>query len=124
MSATAFVSALLKGFSEVANPVTDALTPLTATPPSTVALAAFLNDFGWTLAPASNPGSIAAAFGTLDGDITALVTDAQNLPADPSAGDIAVVVGDVGKLLTDIGNVAANFGSLNLAPFSVNEFQQ
>ncbi len=123
MSANAFVSALLKGFASVGQPVTKALAPLADTPPSTDALAAFLREFGWTLAPGSDPAAIAAAFGALETDVNSLVTDAQLLSDGSSDDEIAAVVSDVAQLLTQIGNLAAGFGSVNFAPFDNHEFQ-
>jgi hypothetical protein len=122
MGAESFVSALLKGFSQAVQPVTGALTPLAASPPSFDALASLLSEFGWTLAAGSDAHAIETAFGTLSSDINTLASDAQQLAADSSADEITVVVSDLAHVIADIENLSADFSSLSFAPFNQNDF--
>src|SRR5689334_12576291 len=112
MSAESFVSELLKSFSQVVEPLTDALTPLAAAPPSTDELAALLADFGWTLPGGSDATAIATALGSLATDAETLVTDAQQLNSNSSSDEITHVLTDLAAVLADITNLAAAAGNL------------
>jgi uncharacterized protein DUF6603 len=122
MSAESFVSELLKSFSQVVEPLTDALTPLAVAPPSTNELAALLADFGWTLPGDSDAMALATALGSLATDAETLVTDAQQLDPDSSSDEITHVLTDLAKVLADITNLAAAGANLQFTPFDQQSF--
>ena len=122
MSAESFVAELLKSFSQVVEPLTDALNPLAANPPSTGELAALLADFGWTIPGGADATAIATALGSLATDAEILVADAQQLNSHSSSDEITHVLTDLAKVLADITNLAAAGANLQFTPFDQQSF--
>jgi len=124
MSSENFISGLLKSFSQVFQPLIDAVEPLGATPPSTDSVAALLTEFGWTLAPEADPAAIAGVFAALANDMKAVVADAQQLGPNSSSDQISKVAADLAQTVIDIRNIATAGGGLNLSPFDQPDFWQ
>jgi hypothetical protein len=89
MSSSGFLLSVLAGFAK-------ALDPLRTAAASPEAFAAFLKDFGWTLAPA-DIGHVTGALGGLSA-----------LPADPSSVDAAQLAGQLAAAARLIRNIASS----------------